>query len=72
VKRLLVYKPGAQRELSRMDRSDAERIIHSLEVLAAASHGDVKARLTDVHRFPCVRHTDGATFGQMRQLVFAS
>jgi len=55
-----------------MDRSDAERIIHSLEVLAAASHGDVKARLTDVHRFPCVRHTDGATFGQMRQLVFAS
>ena len=43
MKRLLVYKPAAQRELSRMDRSDAERMIHSLEVLAATGHGDVKA-----------------------------
>jgi mRNA-degrading endonuclease RelE of RelBE toxin-antitoxin system len=43
VKRRLVYKPAAQRELSRVDRSDAERIIHSPEVLAAAGHGDVKA-----------------------------
>ena len=43
MKRLLVYKPAAQRELSRMDRSDAERIIHALEVFATTGHGDVKA-----------------------------
>ena len=43
MKRLLVYKPAAQRELSRMDHSEAERIMHALEVLAATGHGDVKA-----------------------------
>ncbi|MGA2773569.1 MAG: type II toxin-antitoxin system RelE/ParE family toxin [Bryobacteraceae bacterium] len=43
MKRLLVYKPAAQRELNRMDRSDAERIIHALEVFATTGHGDVKA-----------------------------
>ena len=43
MKRDLVYKPAAQRELGRMDRSDAERITHALEVFAATGHGDVKA-----------------------------
>jgi mRNA-degrading endonuclease RelE of RelBE toxin-antitoxin system len=43
VKRPLLYKPAAQRELNRMDRSDAERIIHALEVFATIGHGDVKA-----------------------------
>ena len=43
MKRLLRYKPAAQRELGRMDRSDAARIVHALEVLAATGHGDVKA-----------------------------
>jgi mRNA-degrading endonuclease RelE of RelBE toxin-antitoxin system len=43
VKRVLVYQPAAQRELNRMDRSDAERIIHALEVFATTGHGDVKA-----------------------------
>ena len=43
MKRLLVYKPAGQRELSRMDRSDAGRIIHALEVFAATGYGDVKA-----------------------------
>jgi hypothetical protein len=43
VKRLLVYKPAAQRELAHMDRSDAHRIIHVLEAIAAAGRGDVKA-----------------------------
>jgi mRNA interferase RelE/StbE len=42
VKRLLVYKPAAQRELAHMDRSDAKRIIHALEAFAADGHGDVK------------------------------
>ena len=42
MKRLLVYKPAAQRELNRMNRSDAERIIHALETFAATGHGDVK------------------------------
>lgn len=43
MKRLLFYKPAAQRELSRMDRSDAERIIRALETFAGAGRGDVKA-----------------------------
>lgn len=43
MKRLLVYRPAAQRELARMDRSDAERIIRALEILASAGRGDVKA-----------------------------
>jgi mRNA interferase RelE/StbE len=43
VKRLLLYKPAAQRELDRMDRSDAERILHALELFAATGHGDIKA-----------------------------
>jgi tRNA A37 N6-isopentenylltransferase MiaA len=43
VKRLLLYKPAAQRELGRMGRSDAERIFHALEVFAATGHGDFKA-----------------------------
>ena len=43
MKRPLLYKPAAQRELNRMDRSDAERIIHALEVFATTGHGDVKA-----------------------------
>jgi mRNA-degrading endonuclease RelE of RelBE toxin-antitoxin system len=43
VKRLLVYKPAAQRELARMDRSDAQRILDALEAFAAAGRGDVKA-----------------------------
>jgi hypothetical protein len=43
VKRILVYKPAAQRELVRMDRSDAKRIIHALEAFAVDGRGDVKA-----------------------------
>jgi mRNA interferase RelE/StbE len=43
VKRLPVYKPAALRELSCMDRSDAERVIRALEVFAATGHGDIKA-----------------------------
>lgn len=43
MKRLLVYKPAAQRELERLDRSDAERIVGTLEVFAATGRGDVKA-----------------------------
>jgi mRNA interferase RelE/StbE len=43
VKRLLVYRPAAERALNRMDRSDAERIIRALESFATAGQGDVKA-----------------------------
>jgi mRNA interferase RelE/StbE len=43
VKRLLVYRPAAQRELARMDRSDAKRVFDTLEAFAAAGRGDVKA-----------------------------
>jgi len=43
VKRLLVYKPAAQRELAHVDRSDAKRIVHALEAFAADGRGDVKA-----------------------------
>jgi len=43
MKRLLVYKPAAQRELERLDRSDAERIVRALEVFAATGRGDVRA-----------------------------
>jgi hypothetical protein len=43
MRRLLVYKPAAQRELGRMDRSDAERIVRALEGSAATGRGDVKA-----------------------------
>jgi mRNA-degrading endonuclease RelE of RelBE toxin-antitoxin system len=43
VKRLLVYRPAAQRELARMDSSDARRIVHALEAFAADGRGDVKA-----------------------------
>ncbi len=43
MKRLLAYKPAAQRELKRMDPSDAERIFRALEAFAAAGRGDVKA-----------------------------
>jgi mRNA-degrading endonuclease RelE of RelBE toxin-antitoxin system len=43
VRRLLVYKPAAQRELAHMDRSDATRVIHALEAFSAAGRGDVKA-----------------------------
>jgi mRNA-degrading endonuclease RelE of RelBE toxin-antitoxin system len=43
VNRNLVYKPAAQRELSRMDRSDAGRITHALELFAATGYGDIKA-----------------------------
>lgn len=41
--RLLVYKPAAQRELARMDRSEAKRIVYALEAFATAGRGDVKA-----------------------------
>lgn len=43
MKRLLVYRPAAQRELAHMDRSDAMRIIQALEAFAADGRGDVKA-----------------------------
>lgn len=41
--RLLVYRPAAQRELNRMDRTEAERVVRALEAFAAAGRGDVKA-----------------------------
>ncbi len=43
MKRLLVYRPAAQRELERLDHPDAGRIVRALEVLAASGRGDVKA-----------------------------
>ena len=43
MKRLLLYKPAAQRELNRLDRSDAQRIVVALEAFAATGRGDVKA-----------------------------
>lgn len=43
MKRLLVYRPAAQRELARMERSDAERIVRALEAFAATGYGDIKA-----------------------------
>ena len=43
MKRLLVYKPAAQRELVRMDRSDAKRMIRALEAFGADGRGDIKA-----------------------------
>lgn len=43
MKRVLVYRPAAQRELNRMDRSDARRIVRALEGFAATGCGDVKA-----------------------------
>src|ERR1019366_7501998 len=43
VKRLLAYRPAAQRELNRMDRSDAERVVRALEGFAVSGLGDVKA-----------------------------
>ena len=43
MKRLLVHKPAAYRELAHMDRSDAKRIIDALEAFATAGRGDVKA-----------------------------
>ena len=43
MKRLLVYRPAAQRQLEHMDRSDAKRIVRVLEAFAATGRGDVKA-----------------------------
>ena len=43
MKRVLVYRPAAQRELAHMDWSDAGRIVRALESLAATGLGDVKA-----------------------------
>ena len=43
MKRLLVYRPAAQRELHHMDRSEAQRIIRGLEGFASTGLGDVKA-----------------------------
>jgi mRNA-degrading endonuclease RelE of RelBE toxin-antitoxin system len=43
VKRLLVYGPAAQREITRMDRLDAQCIVHAMEALAADGRGDVRA-----------------------------
>jgi mRNA interferase RelE/StbE len=43
VNRQLFYTPSAQRDLGRIDRSDAQRIVEALEHFAASGHGDVKA-----------------------------
>ena len=43
MKRLLVYRPAAQRELHYLVRTDAQRIIRALEGFAATGLGDVKA-----------------------------
>ena len=41
--RLVQYKPAAQRALTRMDRSDAKRLVRTVEAFAATGRGDVKA-----------------------------
>jgi mRNA-degrading endonuclease RelE of RelBE toxin-antitoxin system len=43
MKRALVYRPSAQRELAGMQRSDAARIVRALEQFASTGSGDVKA-----------------------------
>ena len=43
MKRQLLYKPAAQRELAHMERSDAGRIVRALETFATTGLGDVKA-----------------------------
>lgn len=43
MKRLLIYKPNAQRELANMDRLDATRIVHALEEYAQTGRGKIKA-----------------------------
>ena len=43
MKRLLVYKQAAQRELARMDRFAANRIIRALDEYASSGRGDVKS-----------------------------
>jgi mRNA interferase RelE/StbE len=43
MKRRLVYRPAAQRELERLDRSEAGRIIRALESFAVTGRGDIKA-----------------------------
>ena len=43
MKRLLVYRPAAQRTLARMDPTEAQRIIRALEVFITIGHGDIKA-----------------------------
>ena len=43
MKRLLLYRPAALRELSRMDRSDAQRVVRALETFAESGRADVKA-----------------------------
>lgn len=43
MKRLLLYKPAAQRELGRMDRSEAERIVLAMDAFATSGRGDIKA-----------------------------
>ena len=43
MKRELFYRPSAQRELARLDRGEAARILRSLENFAATGRGDVKA-----------------------------
>ena len=41
--RVLLYKAAAERELRRMDRTEAARVIRALESFAETGHGDVKA-----------------------------
>jgi len=41
--RFLSYRPTAQRELERMERSAAERIVRFLEAFAATGRGDIRA-----------------------------
>lgn len=43
MKRQLLVRPAAERELLRMGNPDASRIIHSLETLADGGRGDVRA-----------------------------
>ena len=38
-----IPRPAAQRELVRMDRSDAKRMIRALEAFGADGRGDIKA-----------------------------
>jgi len=66
VKRLLLYKPAAQRELNHIDRSDAERIIGALEAFAATGRGDVKALKGTMERPLSTAHRQVACLLQPR------
>ncbi len=69
MKRLLLYKPAAQRELGRMGRSDAERIVLAVETFAATGRGDVKALRGVAGPLPLARRQMAFTLDQVGSVV---